>query len=194
MNVGFTSGVFRDPFDIGWKSLDVEVVAVEIGALLLSEIGSAYWAFLDIARTGRNNKHQFDLDTFDSGTRDSPITDTFSKAKSSTVRRCGIIAVPRGSLDTSAASARASPHHPSKKKKFLKKMFNENCDFVSYSCQDPQLPSTGSRLLTSLERQVPCRHHRPLPQAVPSAQGICWVRQPSCSPPDVVHHNRLQGG
>lgn len=121
MNVGFTSGVFRDPFDIGWKSLDVEVVAVEIGALLLSEIGSAYWAFLDIARTGRNNKHQFDLDTFDSGTRDSPITDTFSKAKSSTVRRCGIIAVPRGSLDTSAASARASPHHPSKKKKIFEK-------------------------------------------------------------------------
>ena len=120
MNVGFTSGVFRDPFDIGWKSLDVEVVAVEIGALLLSEIGSAYWAFLDITRSGRNNKHQFDLDTSDSGTRDSPITDTFSKAKSSTVRRCGIIAVPCGSLDTSAASARASPNHPSKKI-FLKK-------------------------------------------------------------------------
>jgi len=57
MNGGFTSGVFRDPFDVGWKSLDVEVVAVEIGALLLTEIGSACRAFLDIARTERNRNN-----------------------------------------------------------------------------------------------------------------------------------------
>jgi hypothetical protein len=56
MNGGFTSGVFRDPFDVGWKSLDVEVVAVEIGALLLTEIGSACRAFLDVTRTERKKK------------------------------------------------------------------------------------------------------------------------------------------
>ncbi len=47
---GFTSGVFRDPFDIGWKTLDVEVVAVEIGALFLAEIGRSSRALLDVTR------------------------------------------------------------------------------------------------------------------------------------------------
>lgn len=50
---GFTSGVFRDPFDVSRESLDIKVVAVKIGALFLSEIGSACRAFLDVTRTGQ---------------------------------------------------------------------------------------------------------------------------------------------
>lgn len=48
---GLTSGVFRDPFDIGCKSLDVEVVAVEIGALFIAEIWSPDRTFLVVARS-----------------------------------------------------------------------------------------------------------------------------------------------
>lgn len=58
VGVGFTSGVFRDPFDVSWESLDVKVVAVKIGALLLSEIGGACRAFLDVARAGQKQTIQ----------------------------------------------------------------------------------------------------------------------------------------
>lgn len=46
-----TSGVFRDPFHIGWKALDIKVVAVEIGALFLAEIRSARRTLVSVARS-----------------------------------------------------------------------------------------------------------------------------------------------
>lgn len=52
-----TSGVFRDPFDIGWQSLNIEIVAVEIGTLFLAEIWRSCRAFLRIARSIRHENN-----------------------------------------------------------------------------------------------------------------------------------------
>ena len=47
---GLTSSVFGHPFDVVGNALDVEVVAVESGALLFAEIRASGRTWLDVAR------------------------------------------------------------------------------------------------------------------------------------------------
>jgi len=65
----------------------------------------------------------------------------------------------------------------------------------TYGCQGPQPPSTGFNAFRSLGTHFPCWHQFLLFQhCVPSAHGMCCVRQPSFSPGPVVHHNLWHTG
>ncbi len=70
-----------------------------------------------------------------------------------------------------------------------------------HAFHSPHAPSTGSWISFDFGTHLALMHHRPSPQLVPSAQGMCCVRQPllsgaSDSPSEegVVHQSRVHGG
>ena len=74
--------------------------------------------------------------------------------------------------------------------------------FLGAPRTDPELISKGRKPLLQnctdifqrINNSFTFMHHLFSSHLVPSAQGMCWVRQPFSSPPAVVHHNREQGG
>lgn len=61
-------------------------------------------------------------------------------------------------------------------------------EHVPKGLQTPQAPSTGT-YSCSLWMHRPCLQCFPGAQSVPSAHGMCWVRQPRWTPSGLVHHN-----